>query len=59
MPHKTAFHWKRKHLLALEDLTVEEITHVLSQADAFKEVSTRSVKKVPAPARQGDGQLFL
>src|SRR6476646_5809344 len=40
--------WKRKHLLALEDLSAEEIRFVLDTADSFKEVSTRSVKKVPA-----------
>src|SRR6476646_11942909 len=40
--------WKRKHLLALEDLSAEEIRFVLDTADSFKEVSTRSIKKVPA-----------
>ncbi|HEY7115325.1 MAG TPA: aspartate carbamoyltransferase catalytic subunit [Tepidisphaeraceae bacterium] len=41
-------HWSRKHLLALEDLSADEIRLILDQADAFKEVSTRSIKKVPA-----------
>ena len=40
--------WTRKHLLGLEDLSAEEITHILDTADHFKEVSTRSIKKVPA-----------
>jgi aspartate carbamoyltransferase catalytic subunit len=40
--------WTRKHLLGLEDLSVEEIRIVLDTALSFKEVSTRSVKKVPA-----------
>lgn len=40
--------WKRKHLLGLEDLSAEEITELLDTAESFKEVSTRSVKKVPA-----------
>src|SRR3954453_20396552 len=40
--------WTRKHLLALEDLSAEEINFILDTADSFKEVSTRSVKKVPA-----------
>ena len=48
MPHKSAFRWTRKHLLSLQDLSVEEINHVMSTADSFKEVSTRSIKKVPA-----------
>jgi aspartate carbamoyltransferase catalytic subunit len=40
--------WTRRHLLSLEELSADEIRFVLSQADAFKEVSTRSIKKVPA-----------
>jgi aspartate carbamoyltransferase catalytic subunit len=40
--------WTRKHLLAISDLTREEILHVLDTAAGFQEVSTRSVKKVPA-----------
>ena len=41
-------HWTRKHLLGLEHLSAEEINFVLDTAGSFKEVSTRSVKKVPA-----------
>src|SRR5688572_16615698 len=44
----TAFRWSRKHLLGLEELSAEEIRFLLDTADTFKEVSTRSVKKVPA-----------
>jgi len=40
--------WKRKHLLGLEELTAGEITTILDTAASFKEVSTRSIKKVPA-----------
>src|SRR5438067_7826006 len=40
--------WTRKHLLGLDELSAEEIRYVLDTADSFKEVSTRSVKKVPA-----------
>ncbi len=40
--------WKRKHLLGLQDLSADEIRFVLDTAATFKEVSTRSVKKVPA-----------
>lgn len=40
--------WTRKHLLNLEGLSPEEINFILDTAKAFKEVSTRSVKKVPA-----------
>jgi len=40
--------WKTKDLLTLEELSAEEITLILDTASSFKEVSTRSVKKVPA-----------
>ncbi len=40
--------WKRKDLLGLEDLSKEEIEIILNVAESFKDVSTRSVKKVPA-----------
>ena len=40
--------WTRPHLLGLEDLSPEEILSILDTAQALKEVSTRSIKKVPA-----------
>ncbi|HEY8748536.1 MAG TPA: aspartate carbamoyltransferase catalytic subunit [Tepidisphaeraceae bacterium] len=40
--------WTRKHLLSLQELSADEIQFVLETAKSFKEVSTRSVKKVPA-----------
>lgn len=48
--HKSAetLQWTRKHLLSLEELSAEEIRFVLDTASTFKEVSTRSIKKVPA-----------
>src|SRR3954451_21519761 len=53
MPETTTAHpdgprWTRRHLLGLEELSADEIRFVLDTADSFKEVSTRSVKKVPA-----------
>ena len=45
---ETTIRWQRKHLLGLEELSADEIRFVLDTADSFKEVSTRSVKKVPA-----------
>ncbi len=41
-------HWTRKDLLGLRELSAEEISLVLETADAFKQVGTRDVKKVPA-----------
>lgn len=40
--------WTRKHLLGLKDLSADELRFILDTADSLKEVSTRSVKKVPA-----------
>src|SRR6266567_4716680 len=44
----TELRWTRRHLLSLEELSADEIRFVLDTAETFKEVSTRSVKKVPA-----------
>ena len=40
--------WTRKDLLGLRDLTADEINFVLETTDAFKQVGTREIKKVPA-----------
>ena len=48
MSERAASHWTKKHLLGLEELSADEIGVVLDTAESFKEVSTRSVKKVPA-----------
>src|SRR6476660_4044367 len=48
MPPSENHRWTHKHLLTVEELSVEDIRYVLDTADSFKEVSTRSVKKVPA-----------
>ena len=42
------FRWNRQHLLSLESLSADEIRFILDTAKGFAEVSTRSVKKVPA-----------
>ncbi len=48
MPSDASHRWKHKHMLGLEQLSAEDIGYVLNTADSFKEVSTRSIKKVPA-----------
>jgi aspartate carbamoyltransferase catalytic subunit len=40
--------WNRKDLLGLEELSRQELEHILETAESFKEVSTREIKKVPA-----------
>jgi len=39
--------FNRKDLLGIRELTVEEINVILDTAESFKEVSARSIKKVP------------
>jgi aspartate carbamoyltransferase catalytic subunit len=39
--------FKRKDLLGIRELSVEEINTILETTHSFKEVSTRSIKKVP------------
>ena len=38
------FVWTRKDLLGLDELSPEEIVHILDTAESFMEVSTRSIK---------------
>jgi aspartate carbamoyltransferase catalytic subunit len=45
---KSEIRWQRKDLLGIRELSAEEITFILDTADAFKEVGTREIKKVPA-----------
>jgi aspartate carbamoyltransferase catalytic subunit len=40
--------WNRKDLLGLRELCADEINLVLETTDAFKQVGTREIKKVPA-----------
>jgi aspartate carbamoyltransferase catalytic subunit len=44
----SAMRWTRKDLVGIRELSADEITFVLDTADAFKQVGTRDVKKVPA-----------
>src|SRR5215510_5962207 len=44
----TEMPFNRKDLLGIRELSVEEITTILDTAESFKEVSARSIKKVPA-----------
>ena len=46
MQMQTTFN--RKHLLGIRELDAGEITHLLDQAETFREVSKRQIKKVPA-----------
>ncbi|MBN2374408.1 aspartate carbamoyltransferase catalytic subunit [bacterium] len=49
----------KKDLLGIEDLSKEEIELILNNADAFKEVLTRDIKKVPTLRGKTVINLFL
>ncbi len=51
--------WTRRHLLGLYDLSAEEINTILDTAASFKEVSTRSIKKVPPLRGRVVANLFF
>jgi aspartate carbamoyltransferase catalytic subunit len=51
--------WTHKHFLTIEELSVDEITLILDTAASFKEVSTRTIKKVPALRGKTVVSLFL
>jgi aspartate carbamoyltransferase catalytic subunit len=51
--------WNRRHLLTLEELTLEEIQQIHTTAAAFKKILGRSVKKVPALRGKTIVNLFL
>jgi len=51
--------WKRKHLLGIEDLEIEEINLILETAESFKEISTRAIKKVPTMRGKTVVNLFF
>lgn len=56
---ESSLRWTRKHLLGLRDLSTEEIELVLQTAESFKEISQRSVKKVPALRGKTVANLFF
>ena len=51
--------WSHRHLLSLEDLSRDDIQHLLKTAQGLEDVSTRSVKKVPALRGRVVVNLFL
>lgn len=56
---KTKFIWHRKDLLGIEELSAEEIGHLLDTAAAFKQVGERSIKKVPSLRGKTQVNLFI
>ena len=59
IPAPTDYTWPHKHLLGLEHLDADDIRFALETARGFEEVSTRSVKKVPALRGKVVANLFF
>ena len=43
----TSYSFQHKHILGMEQLSKEDILHILHTARSLKEISSRSIKKVP------------
>lgn len=44
---KGSYKFQHKHILGIERLSIDDIFHILDTAISFKEISNRSIKKVP------------
>jgi aspartate carbamoyltransferase catalytic subunit len=51
--------WNRRHLLTIEELSLEELEQIHTTAVAFKKILGRTVKKVPALRGKTIVNLFL
>ena len=43
----TGYFFPHRHILGIDQLSVDDIHHILSTAESFKEISSRPIKKVP------------
>ncbi|MCC5830776.1 MAG: aspartate carbamoyltransferase catalytic subunit [Phycisphaeraceae bacterium] len=53
------YRWNHRHILAIESLSARDIRFILRTARGLEEVSTRSVKKVPALRGRVVANLFF
>ncbi|MGI6639725.1 MAG: aspartate carbamoyltransferase catalytic subunit [Desulfobulbus sp.] len=44
---KTEYSFSHRHILGMEQFSRDDIAHILTTAESFKEISARSIKKVP------------
>lgn len=51
--------WTRRHLLGLEDLSVEELNLILDSADTFKEATGGCAQKIPVLTGRTSANLFF
>jgi aspartate carbamoyltransferase catalytic subunit len=56
---KTKFIWQRKDLLGIQELSADEVVHILDTAAAFKQVGERNIKKVPSLRGKTLVNLFI
>ncbi|MBM9513594.1 aspartate carbamoyltransferase catalytic subunit [Desulfogranum marinum] len=43
----TGYFFSHRHILGIDELSKDDILHILDTADSFKEISARPIKKVP------------
>ncbi len=43
----TGYFFPHRHILGIDNLTADDIHHILTTAESFKEISSRPIKKVP------------
>ncbi|MBW2329113.1 MAG: aspartate carbamoyltransferase, partial [Deltaproteobacteria bacterium] len=43
----TGYFFSHRHILGIDHLSVDDIDHILTTAESFKEISSRPIKKVP------------
>lgn len=43
----TGYFFSHRHILGIDELSREDIAHILETAESFKEISSRPIKKVP------------
>jgi len=44
---KAEYSFRHKHIFGMEQLSVQDINHIIATARSFREISTRPIKKVP------------
>ncbi len=59
IPLPDDFVWSRKDLVGLDELSAEEIICILDTAESYREVSRRSIKKVPTLRGKVTALLFF
>lgn len=59
MTAQQAYAFRHKHIFSMQQLTREDIEYIIATARSFKEISNRSIKKVPTLRGKTVVNLFL